>query len=100
MSNLIKNSGVSLLSFASKYEKAEVVPFTNKETNEQFKSLVFTDKNGNVEIVNFSSNLGELTPAEIKAQRASLQVVEMESGTHMLCRKGQMPTGEEVDLWG
>ena len=100
MSNLIKNSGVSLLSFAAKFTKAEVVPFTNKETGENFKSLVFTnERSGEVEIVNFSANLGELTPSEIKTQRADLQVVEMESGTHILCRKGHMPEGEEVLLW-
>ena len=100
MGNLIKSSGVSLLAFAKGYKKAEVVPFKNKETNEEFKSLVFTDENDQPTMVNFSSNLGELSATEIAARKHELQVVSMDSGTHILCKKGEIPSGEAVQgLW-
>ena len=96
MGNLIKSSGVSLITFARNFKSAEVIPFTNSETGEQFKSLVFKDQDNNPTMVNFSSKLGELSPAEIAAQKADLQVVSMDSGTHILCKRGEMPTGEVV----
>lgn len=99
MGNLIKSSGVSLLTFARPYQKVEVVPFKNSETGDEFKSLVFTDATGQRVMVNFSSKLGELTPAEIAARKAELQVVSMDSGTHILCKQGEMPAGEIVNLW-
>ena len=99
MGNLIKSSGVSLLTFARNYKKVEVVPFVNKETGENFKSLVFTNESGDRQMVNFSSKLGELTAAEIAARKNELQVVSMDSGTFILCKQGEMPVGEEVNLW-
>lgn len=96
MGNLIKSSGVALMSFARNFKKAEVIPFTNKETGEPFKSLVFTDADNQPTMVNFSSNLGELSAAEIAARKEDLQVVSMDSGTHILCKRGEMPTGEAV----
>lgn len=103
MGNLVKNSGVALLAFAEPYKdggKIAVTPFTNKETGDSFKSLVFTDKNGQSTMVNFSSNLGELTAAEIAARKAELQVVSMDSGTFILCKQGELPAGEAVNMWG
>lgn len=96
MSNLIKSSGVALVTFARNFRSVEVKPFTNSETGEQFKSLVFEDADKNYTMVNFSSQLGELTPAEITARKDELQVVSMDSGTHILCKKGEMPAGEAV----
>lgn len=92
----IKNSW-GLLAFARMKGKMQVAPFVNKETGETFKSCMFTDPDGNRTIVNFSSNLGELTPAEISAQKADLQVVELESGSFKLCKSGS--TWEDVDLF-
>ena len=87
------------MAFARNFTKVEVTPFVNGETGEPFKSLVLTDKDGNTQLVNFSSKLGELTPAEIVARKTELQVVRMDSGTFILCKKGEMPEGEEVNLW-
>lgn len=92
----IKNSW-GLLAFARMKGKMQVAPFVNKETGESFKSCMFTDADGNRTIVNFSSKLGELTPAEIIAQKADLQVVELESGSYKLCKSGS--TWEDVDLF-
>lgn len=92
----IKNSW-GLLAFARMKGKMQVAPFVNKETGESFKSCMFTDLAGNRTIVNFSSKLGELTPAEIIAQKADLQVVELESGSYKLCKSGS--TWEDVDLF-
>lgn len=92
----IKNSW-SLIAFARSHGRMQVAPFVNKETGEAFKSCMFTDPDGNRTVVNFSSKLGELTPAEIVAQKADLQVVELESGSFKLCKSGS--TWEDVDLF-
>ena len=83
----IKNSW-SLLAFARMKGKMQVGSFANKETGETFKSCIFTDTEGNRSFVAFSSKMGELTPAEIAAQKDKLQVVELESGNYSLCRQG------------
>lgn len=92
----IKNSW-GLLAFARMKGKMQVAPFVNKETGEAFKSCMFTNPEGERTIVNFSSKLGELTPAEIVAQKADLQVVELENGAYKLCKSGS--TWEDVDLF-
>lgn len=84
----IKNSW-SLLAFARMKGKMQIGSFVNKETAEEFKSAIFTDTEGNRCFVAFSSKLGELTPAEISAQKDKLQVVELESGNYSLCRQGE-----------
>ena len=96
MGNLIPKSGIALVAFAKNYKSAEVIPFTNKETGEPFKSLVFHDAQDQPTMVNFSNNLGELSAAEIAARKDDLQVVSMDSGTYILCKKGEMPHGEAV----
>ena len=92
----IKNSW-SLISFARAHGKMKVAPFVNKETGEAFKSCAFVDSEGDTTLVAFSSNLGELTPQQIAAQKNSLQVVQLESGTFKLCKQGNN-TWEDVDL--
>ena len=92
----IKNSW-SLLSFARAHGRMKVAPFVNKETGEPFKSCAFVSSEGNTTLVAFSSNLGELTPQQIAAQKDSLQVVELESGTFKLCKQGNS-SWEDVDL--
>ena len=95
----IKNSW-GLIAFARMKGKMRVAPFVNKETGEAFKSCMFTTQDAEGKdvhtIVNFSSNLGELTPAEIIAQKNDLQVVELENGRFKLCKSGS--TWESVDL--
>ena len=92
----IKNSW-SLISFAKAHGRMKVAPFVNHETKECFKSCAFLSSDGEVTLVAFSSKLGELTPAEISAQKDDLQVVQLESGTYKLCKAGH-DTWEDVDL--
>ena len=92
----IKNSW-SLISFAKAHGRMKVAPFVNRETGECFKSCAFLSSKGEVTLVAFSSKLGELTPAEIAAQKNDLQVVQLESGTYKLCKAGH-DTWEDVDL--
>ena len=92
----IKNSW-SLLAFARMKGKMQVGSFANKETGETFKSCIFTDTEGNRSFVAFSSKMGELTPAQIAAQKDKLQVVELESGNYSLCRQGDN-AWEDVNL--
>ena len=75
----------------------KVAPFVNKETGECFKSCAFLDSEGGITLVAFSSKLGELTPAQIAAQKDDLQVVQLESGSYKLCKAGH-DTWEDVDL--
>lgn len=90
-------NSTSLMAFARENGKMQVGNFTNKDTGEQFKSCIFTKADGTRTFVSFSSNLGELTPREIAAMKNELQVVELDSGSHKLCRQGQ-EAWEDVDL--
>ena len=92
----IKNSW-SLISFAKTHGKMKVAPFVNRETGECFKSCASIINTDEITLVAFSSKLGELTPAEIAAQKDNLQVVQLESGTYKLCKAGH-DTWEDVDL--
>ena len=92
----IKNSW-SLISFAKSHGRMKVAPFVNKETGECFKSCAFLSSTGKITLVAFSSNLGELTPAQIAAQKNDLQVVELKSGSFKLCKVGK-DSWEDVDL--
>lgn len=92
----IKNSW-SLISFAKAHGRMKVAPFVNKETGECFKSCAFLSSDGGITLVAFSSKLGELTPAQIAAQKDDLQVVQLESGSFKLCKAGH-DTWEDVDL--
>jgi len=90
-------SSVSLLAFAKTHGKMQVGEFANSETGETFKSCIFTDKEGTRCFVGFSSNLGELSPAEISARKNDLQVCELESGNYKLCNAGAN-AWQDVDL--
>ena len=92
----IKNSW-SLISFARTHGRMKVAPFVNKDTGEAFKSCAFLSSDGGITLVAFSSKLGELTPAQIAAQKDDLQVVQLESGSYKLCKAGH-DTWEDVDL--
>ena len=101
MANTAQNVGIknswSLLSFARAHGRMKVAPFVNKETGEAFKSCAFIDSEGATTLVAFSSNLGELTPRQIAAQKNSLQVVQLETGSYKLCKQGAS-SWEDVDL--
>lgn len=86
-----------LVAFAKSNGRMKVGSFVNKDTGESFKSCMFVDAEGNVQkVVNFSSNLGELTPQQIASMKDELQVVQLSSGTYKLCKAGS--TWEDVDL--
>ena len=101
MANTAQNVGIknswSLLSFARAHGRMKVASFVNNESGEPFKSCAFVDSEGKTTLVAFSSNLGELTPQQIAAQKDSLQVVELNSGTFKLCKQGNS-SWEDVDL--
>lgn len=102
MANTAQNVGIknswSLISFAKSHGKMQVGEFANKETGETFKSCIFTNPEDNSRcFVAFSSKMGELTPAQIAAQKDSLQVVELESGNFSLCKQGTN-AWEDVEL--
>lgn len=93
----IENSW-SLSEFKNAFGRMKVTaPLVNSNTGETFKSCAFVDPMGNVTLVGFSSNLGELTPEEIKTRKNELQVVKLSSGTYKLCAKGT-DTWEDVDI--
>lgn len=97
MANIGIKQSWSLMAFASG-KRMQVGSFVNSETGEQFKSCIFTDKTTTERcFVAFSSNLGELTPAQISAMKHELQVVELNSGNFSLCKQGQ-GNWEDVEL--
>lgn len=88
----------SLSEFKNAFGKMKITaPLVNSNTGETFKSCAFVDDSGNVTLVGFSSNLGELSAAEIKSRKNELQVVRLNSGTYKLCAKGT-DTWEDVDI--
>jgi hypothetical protein len=87
---------MSLVMFAKTYGSLSMGTCTNKTTGETFKKLCFTNGD-NQTYVGFSSKLGELTGAEIVAQKDQLQVVTLSSGSHILCKAGES-SWESIDL--
>ena len=94
MSNIV--SSATLLAFKGS-RRMQLGAFVNKESGESFKSCIFTDDAGNRCFVAFSSKLGELSPREIAARKHELQVVTMDSGSHILCKQGEN-SWEDVEL--
>ena len=93
----IKNSW-SLMAFAKTHGKMQVGSFVNGDTGEPFRSCIFTNPEDNSRcFVAFSSNLGELSPAQIAADKEKLQVVQLESGNYSLCKQGEN-SWEDVEL--
>lgn len=75
----------SLISFAKEFgPKMQIGEFINSETQETFKSCIFT-KNNTKTYVAFNSKLGVLTPKEIVERKNSLIVVQLDSGMYSLC---------------
>ena len=87
----------SLLAFAREKGHMQLGDFTNPATGEEFRACIFTDTDMNRTFVGFSRNLGVLTAKQIAAQKADLQVVELESGYYSLCKQGTN-SWEDVNL--
>ena len=98
MSTTVINQGIknswSLISFAA---GKQMKLASLKGENGEFKSVVFID-GSNYTFVSFSSKLGELTAREIVSQKDQLQVVELNSGTYKLCRRGKGNAWEDIVL--
>ena len=95
----------SLLAFARMKGTPHPNTSVNRETGETFNNLVFIDKDKSRTVVAFSSKLGELSPAEIKARKDELQVVKLnptedgKEGGYLLCKAGNLNIGEAIDLF-
>ena len=88
----------SLLAFKAEKGKMQLGEFKNPATGEEFKACIFTDPvTMGRTFVGFSRNLGVLSAEQIKAQKADLQVVELESGYFSLCKQGSN-TWQDVDI--
>lgn len=98
----------SFRSFYKEFKPMKRAPFTKKSSGEQFTKLVFPeysvlketqeivatskvpkDKESSYLMVGFSSNLGELSNAELQEQLDALQVCKLESGSFKLCKAGE-----------
>lgn len=75
---------VQTRTFAREFGKMQVGEFINSETQETFKSCIFTKDNTKTYVA-FSSKLGVLTPKEIVERKNSLIVVQLDSGMYSLC---------------
>lgn len=94
----------SLLAFAREHGNPRPNHGKNKTTNEEFDNLAFVDKNGEYTFVAFSTKLGVMQPKEIVEQKDNLQVVllpatEDKKEKYVLCKAGNINTGEEIDLF-
>ena len=94
MSKNITSCG--LLQFAAG-RRMSLGTFVNKETGEEFKSCVFTDKEGNHEFCHFGKKLGVLTAGEISRRKNELIVVRnLETNRCYLAVSGS--NWEEIEL--
>ena len=90
----------SLLEFARMKGAPKRAQLTNTTTGENFAALMFPTKQGDRDftMVAFSSNLGELSAADIAARKEELQVVLLESDNYYLCVKGS-GAWEDINLF-
>ena len=89
----------SFRSFYKNHKPMKRANFTSK-SGENFTKLVFPeekDNKGNYLMLAFSENLGVLSNDELQEQLDSLQVVTLESGSHILCKSGE-GSWETVEL--
>ena len=84
--NGIKNSW-SLISFAKSHGKLKIADLKNAETNEEYTGLAFVSEGNAPCFVNFSTNLGVLSPSEIVARQHELQVVELNVAPEVAARR-------------
>ena len=95
----------SLLAFAHRYGMPRPNTSKNSVTGKEFNNLAFVDKNDKITFVAFSSKLGELSVADIKARKNELQVVQLnddpvtgKAGGYLLCKAGNLNMGEVINL--
>lgn len=101
----IENSW-SLLAFARLKGLPHPNTSKNIKTGEEFKNLVFVDKDNNRTFVAFSNKLGVLSREEIMARKDELQVIKLnkdpktgKEGGYQLCKAGNLNMDEEINLF-
>lgn len=97
-SDFIKNSW-GLIEFARMKGQMKLATATNKETGAPFKFIVFISSEDEKTIVNFSTALGELTSAEIVAQKNELKVIEYTNGCFSLEKENPKKKNEDSQSW-
>lgn len=86
--------GVALLAFVANFKETEIVPFTDRETGEEYSRMVCKDQFEDITFVNMSSQLPELHKSNaevaeyISKNARNLQVVPTDNDTFILCKKG------------
>lgn len=87
--NGIKNSW-SLKEFFLSHGKMKIANMKNSETNEPYKCLAFENPSTKaICFVSFSSNLGELTGAQINEMKNDLQVCELDVDPDVAARRAE-----------
>lgn len=89
----------SLNKFIDRFSEVKRGHFVNKD-HEEFESLIFCNnlKDGKNRFCNFSSKLGTLSNAQLKADKDNLMVIAFEGNDHYtLCKKSEK-AWETVDL--
>lgn len=106
----------SLIAFAGKFGKVINKKYRTPENGTPFPTLSFRPSKDSTAatFVHFSSKLGDLDASQLKAMKDDLQIVQYdveddvlasraEKGfqleSYILCRKGQIDYGEEIDLF-
>ena len=78
----------SLIDFARAHGIMQVGEFKYKDSEETFKTCIFTNpKDGTRVFVSFSPTLGELTPTEIASMKDDLVVVQNNIHSYSLCKR-------------
>lgn len=97
-SEIVDGKNMSLDEFRNTYgPELQLEKHVNKATGEQFQSLCFYSKTGARTFVAFSSYLPKMSAADIAREHANLQVIQMTSGSNILCRKGEKSEGEVIN---
>ena len=103
--NVKLGKGVSLIAFAQNYQKVDVVPFNERDddgnlTGNTYHRLVAYDGMGGRTMVNMSSKLEEVQGKSteevygfIQENAKTLQVIDTDHNTLILCKQGGDFTG-------
>lgn len=95
----------TFVAFVRGFAHTIVNPAINKETGEEFNSLICEDANKQQTIVNFSTNLEEVkglskedTMKYLSENKYDLQVVLKKDGKYTIAKKGHIDTSAGVEL--
>lgn len=102
MANVANNNGIknswSLHAFYQAHGKMKIANMKNSESGEAYKCLAFENPtSGTLCFVSFSSNLGELTGAQIAAMKDELQVCELNVAEDVAARRAE--AGRQIESY-